>query len=101
MKLHPVCLLGVLVFSVSTSLRGADPAPRLFPDVAIRFPVGDPNGENPIADTEGPKKLAAADMNGDGLADVIVGNLDGSISVLLGRRTNSLSAEILTPATGL
>jgi hypothetical protein len=76
-------------------------APRLFPDVALRFPVGDPSARNPINNTEGPKTLASGDLNGDGYADIVAGNLDGSISVLLGRPTNVLSAQILTPATGL
>src|SRR5687768_6197472 len=59
-------------------------APRLFQDIALRFPVGDPAAHNPINNTEGPKTLAGADMNGDGYADIVAGNLDGSILVLLG-----------------
>lgn len=73
-----------------------------FPDIAVRFRVGDTNAANPISDTEGPKALASADMNSDGLPDVIAANLDGSVSVLLGT-TNAalLSQQILTPARGI
>jgi hypothetical protein len=96
-------LLGLI--SAAVLLLYAAPADaalkRLFPDVALRFPVGDPLAENPIADTEGPKTLAGADLDGDGLADVIAGNLDGSISVLLGRTNHVLAPQILIPATGL
>src|ERR1044071_2925523 len=75
---------------------------RLFPDIAPRTPTGDPGATNPISITEGPKTLATGDLNGDGLADVVSGNLDGSISVLMGRRNDTLlSTQILTRATGL
>ncbi len=97
------CLVG-LVIGMSGGLRpavsGAAPA-RLFPDVTQRFPTGDPAARNPIAGTEGPKTLVAVDLNADGLADVVAGNLDGSISVLLGRSNNTLADQILVPATGL
>ncbi len=84
------------------ALLAADPSPRfVFPDIATRFPVGDTNAPNPISDTEGPKALASADMNRDGLPDVIVGNLDGSISVLLANTNEFLSPQILTPARGI
>jgi len=80
-----------LLLVVGLAARAADAA-RLYPDVALRYAVGDPQARNPINITEGPKTLAAADMNGDGLADVVAGNLDGSVSVLLGRpTTNGLS----------
>src|SRR5688572_17526932 len=72
-----------------------------FPDIATRFPVGDTNAANPIAETEGPKALASADMNLDGLPDVIAANLDGSISVLLATTNDFLSTQILTPARGI
>src|SRR5687768_7313450 len=73
----------------------------LFPDLALRWHVGDAASRNPISITEGPKTLGTADFNGDDLADVVAGNLDGSISVLLGNATNGLSPQILTPATNL
>jgi hypothetical protein len=91
----------VLLIVGELPARGADGA-RLYPDVALRYSVGDPQARNPINNTEGPKTLAAGDMNGDGLADVVAGNLDGSVSVLLGRpTTNGLSEQILTRATGI
>jgi len=80
----------------------AEDAPRFrFPDIAARFRVGDTNAVNPISDTEGPKALASADMNGDGLPDIIAANLDGSISILLAETNRFLSPQILTPARGL
>ena len=92
-----LAFLGLLVFSSA----GWAPAayPRLFPDLIDRYTVGDTNALNPISNTEGPKTVIAADLNQDGLADVISGNLDGSISVLLGQ-TNGLSTQFLVPASG-
>ncbi|MCX6902364.1 MAG: FG-GAP-like repeat-containing protein [Verrucomicrobia bacterium] len=75
--------------------------PRLFPDLTFRYPVGDTNAHNPLEGTEGPKVLASGDLNGDGLADVVSGNLDGSVSVLLGRPNGTLGDQILAPATNL
>jgi hypothetical protein len=50
-----------------------------FPD---RIPVGDP--QVAARDTrEGPKGIAAADFNRDGKPDLAVGNLDGTITVLI------------------
>src|SRR5262245_23090608 len=96
----PLGLIFGLILGLSPVPAGAAPT-RLFPDVALRFPVGDPNAHNPISNTEGPKTLAAADLDGDGLADVIAGNLDGSISVLPGRSDGLLAPQVLIPATGL
>jgi hypothetical protein len=95
-----LALIVCLVWSFSAGLLPAA-SPRLFPDITLRYPVGDPQAANPIAATEGPKTLAAADMNGDGLADVIAGNLDGSISVLLGRTNGTLQDQILVLASGV
>jgi len=95
-------LLAVVILSAHFALTdAAEPPPRLFPDIALRFPVGDPDADNPISDTEGPKTLAAGDLNGDGRADVVAGNLDGSISVLLGQTNFTLGPQILIPASGL
>jgi hypothetical protein len=96
LSLGSVCLALMICLAHSSAA-----APRLFPDLALRYPVGDTNAHNPIASTEGPKTLAAADLNGDGLADIIVGNLDGSLSVLLGQTNGTLQNQILVPATGL
>ncbi len=95
-------LLALVICLAANGFRGAlaaEPA-RLFPDLIQRSYVGDTNAHNPISFTEGPKTLIAADLNGDGHADVIGGNLDGSISVLLGR-TNGLQDQILCPASGV
>jgi hypothetical protein len=75
--------------------------PRLFHDLVQRYPVGDPQADNPLRETEGPKALAAGDLNQDGRADIICGNLDGSISVLLGLPEGALSEQIIHPATGI
>jgi hypothetical protein len=91
----------VTVLCVWTTLAADPPSRFVFPDIATRFPVGDTNAPNPISDTEGPKALASADMNRDGLPDVIAANLDGSISVLLASTNELLSPQILTPARGI
>src|SRR5690242_12029086 len=74
-------LVAFLCLLTLGSVAGAPAAyPRLFPDLIDRYTVGDTNASNPISNTEGPKTVIAADLNQDGLADVISGNLDGSIS---------------------
>ena len=94
--------LAIVTFSCVCALLAADPPQHfVFPDIATRFPVGDTNAPNPISDTEGPKALASADMNRDGLPDIIAANLDGSISVLLANTNEFLSPQILTPARGI
>ena len=50
-----------------------------FPD---RIAVGDPRIQA-AEFTEGPKGIATADFNGDGKPDLAVGNLDGTITVLI------------------
>ena len=71
---------------------------RLFYDFFLRYAVGDTRAENPLDGTEGPKAMASADLNQDGCADLIVGNLDGSLSVLLGQTNGGLQTQILIPA---
>jgi hypothetical protein len=58
----------------------SSPLPRLFSDLVQRYATGDTNAHNPLEGTEGPKVLATGDLNRDGLADLVSGNLDGSIS---------------------
>ena len=48
-----------------------------------RIPVGDP-AVAAVDDNEGPKALTTADLNGDGVADLAVANLDGTVTLLLG-----------------
>ena len=57
-------------------LLGGSPAwaaevARLYPDVALRYTVGDPQARNPININEGPKTLAAADMKVSGFGSLI------------------------------
>lgn len=95
-----VCLAaGLAVSSWSSALEAAEA--RLFPDLVLRYPVGDTNALNPLRFTEGPKCITTGDLNGDGLADIITGNLDGSVSVLLAKAQGGMQDQILTPATGL
>src|SRR5690242_7606246 len=104
MKRGKTFIEGVLVLAWCLGAGWVDSGfaaqPRLFPDLIDRYKVGDTGATNPISNTEGPKTVIAADLNGDGLADVISGNLDGSLSVLLGK-TNGLSQQLLVPAEGL
>ena len=72
----------------------------LYPPLAVRSPVGDPDVENPISWTGGPKDVIAADLDGDGRRDIVTANLDGSVSVLLVKPTGVLP-QILCPARGL
>lgn len=93
--LIPVVVLGSLL-AVSEPARGA-----LFDHLTSRYAVGDPEAFNPIAQTEGPKNLASGDLNGDGLADIVTANLDGSVSVLLADGDGGVEDQIVTPAQGL
>ncbi|MFN0130873.1 MAG: FG-GAP-like repeat-containing protein [Verrucomicrobiales bacterium] len=50
---------------------------------------------------EGPKTISHADLNGDGEADLVVGNLDGTVTVLIARGGGAFSApQHLLPLTG-
>ena len=91
-----VCLLAMTALGDTNS-----PLPRLFSDLVQRYATGDTNVHNPLEGTEGPKVLTTGDLNRDGLADLVAGNLDGSISVLLGSRDGTLGGQILIPATGV
>lgn len=90
------CLLG-LTSALSLSAEAREP---LFPQLGLRYAIGDPNRTNPISDTEGPKCVACADLNADGLADVITGNLDGTVSVLLANGGNAVHEQALFEAGG-
>ena len=79
-----VVVLGFLVLS------GRATCAEIFSQLSNRYRVGDPNAENPVSWTDGPKCLTAGDLNADGLSDLVVGNLDGSISVLLADGNNAL-----------
>src|SRR5256885_10024367 len=49
-------------------------------DLIRRYPVG------PLLHSfDGPKGIASADLDGDGNADAVVGNTDGSVTVFFGR----------------
>ena len=58
-----------------------------------RVPVGDPLA---IANdgAEGPKGIATADFNGDGRPDLAAGNLDGTITVLIGQGGGKFAAPL-------
>src|SRR5687768_6635184 len=56
-----------------------------------RVSVGDPL--TPASDgVEGPKGIATADFNGDGKPDLAAGNLDGTITLLMGLGAGKFSA---------
>jgi len=81
-------------------LLGVAADAQLFSQLSNRYRVGDPNVANPLSWTEGPKCLTAGDLNADGLSDLITGNLDGSISVLLADGNNALQPQTFYPAGG-
>ena len=58
-----------------------------------RVPVGDP--ATVASDgAEGPKGIATADFNGDGKPDIAAGNLDGTITVLMGQGGGKFAAPV-------
>src|SRR5687767_6589488 len=70
---------------VVPSLHGQllDNLQRLAPPES-RLSVGDPY-LTPTNGTDGPKSIVAADLDGDGKADLAVANKDGSITLYYGR----------------
>ena len=84
-----------LVLALTACLQAS-----LFPQLRGGHPVGDPNKANPLGNTEGPKCTACGDLNEDGRADVITGNLDGSVSVLLADGKNGVHEQALYWAAG-
>ena len=73
---HPPCRLQVFCMSAFVFLLGSPAPASLFPQLSARYPVGDPDVENPLGLTEGPKNLAAGDFNNDGKVDALVGQDD-------------------------
>ena len=77
-----VALLALL--SLPSSLRA-----QLFKNLEAfgsRYDVGDPEVDSEWQHgREGPKGLASGDLDGDGMPDLAVSNLDGTVSVLLNR----------------
>ena len=64
-----------------------------------RVPVGDPlTVANDGA--EGPKGIATADFNGDGKPDLAAGNLDGTITVLIGQGGGKFAAPVAWHRSG-
>jgi hypothetical protein len=82
--------LGLLLVS-HASLNG-----QLFDNLEAfqdRLEVGDPNLKA-VHGNEGPKGIATADFNGDSQPDLAVSNLDGTITVLLGKGDDRFSAPV-------
>lgn len=89
-------LVSLYVLSLSSSTTQA----AHFSQLSSRTSTGDPQRRNPISNTEGPKCITSGDLNADGLADMVVGNLDGSVSVLLADGDEAVQEQILCDAGG-
>ena len=87
-----VLVLGISISSVQ--------AQGLFSRLTNRYTTGDPEVLNQIG-AEGPKGVTAGDMNGDGFDDIVVANLDGSVSVLLSTGVGSMEEQRLVPSAAV
>src|SRR5205809_1799436 len=83
-------LAGFVLLGLAAALNASAAGTLLFDNLralGTRLPVGDPalaptNSGGQIID--GPKDIAVADLNGDGLPDFAVANKDGSVTVYFG-----------------
>ena len=76
---------GLLLVSIAATIAGSPPVPaQVFDNLKAfggRLKTGDPDIRSPWEGKEGPKGIAAGDLNDDGYPDLAVSNLDGTITV--------------------